>query len=157
MSLAFVTGASRGLGREVARALIASGHEVIGISKDPQRAAQAGAELGIAFETVDFSDISQTRALSQTLLAKYGTPQILALAHGVMSDKMAKTLRTNDDEWARVMNINLNSVFTLVNAIGARWLKRETVASSSSLPVLVECQDQEMLGDLRLIESLKQE
>jgi len=119
MSLAFVTGASRGLGREVARALIASGHEVIGISKDPQRAAQAGAELGIAFETVDFSDISQTRALSQTLLAKYGTPQILALAHGVMSDKMAKTLRTNDDEWARVMNINLNSVFTLVNAIGA--------------------------------------
>jgi len=117
MSLAFVTGASRGLGREVARALIASGHEVIGISKDPQRAAQA--ELGIAFETVDSSDISQTRALSQTLLAKYGTPQILALAHGVMIDKMAKTLRTNDDEWARVMNINLNSVFTLVNAIGA--------------------------------------
>jgi NAD(P)-dependent dehydrogenase (short-subunit alcohol dehydrogenase family) len=119
MSLAFVSGASRGLGREVARALIASGHQVIGISKDPERAIQASAELGIAFEIVDFANIAETRALSQSLLAKYGAPQILVLAHGVMSDKMAKTLRTNDDEWTRVMNTNLNSVFTLVNAIGA--------------------------------------
>ena len=119
MGLAFVTGASRGLGREVARALNSAGHQVIGISKDPQRAATASNDLGFPFETVDFEDIGATRILAQSLLAKYGTPQILVLAHGVMSDKMAKTLRTNDQEWARVMNINLNSVFTLVNAIGA--------------------------------------
>jgi len=119
MGLAFVTGASRGLGREVARALKSAGNQVIGISKDPQRAATASNELGFPFETVDFEDIGATRTLAQSLLEKYGTPQILVLAHGVMSDKMAKTLRTNDQEWARVMNINLNSVFTLVNAIGA--------------------------------------
>lgn len=119
MGLAFVTGASRGLGREVARALKSAGKEVIGISKDPQRAATASNDLGFPFETVDFEDIGATRTLAQSLLEKYGTPQILVLAHGVMSDKMAKTLRTNDQEWARVLNINLNSVFTLVNAIGA--------------------------------------
>ena len=119
MGLAFVTGASRGLGREVARALKSAGHQVIGISKDPQRAATASNDLGFPFETVDFEDIGATRTLAQSLLQKHGTPQILVLAHGVMSDKMAKTLRTNDQEWARVMNINLNSVFTLVNAIGA--------------------------------------
>jgi len=119
MGLAFVTGASRGLGREVARALKSAGNEVIGISKDPQRAATASNDLGFPFETVDFEDIGATRTLAQSLLQKHGTPQILVLAHGVMSDKMAKTLRTNDQEWARVMNINLNSVFTLVNAIGA--------------------------------------
>ena len=119
MGLAFVTGASRGLGREVARALKLAGQQVIGISKDPQRAAMASNDLGFPFETVDFEDIGATRTLAQSLLQKHGTPQILVLAHGVMSDKMAKTLRTNDQEWARVMNINLNSVFTLVNAIGA--------------------------------------
>lgn len=119
MGLAFVTGASRGLGREVARALKSAGKEVIGISKDPQRAATASNDLGFPFETVDFEDIGATRTLAQSLLEKYGTPQILVLAHGVMSDKMAKTLRTDDQEWARVMNINLNSVFTFVNAIGA--------------------------------------
>ena len=119
MSIAFVTGASRGLGREVARGLAAAGHQVVGISKDRQRAHDAAAELGITFENADLQDISQTRALAEKLLATYGAPEILVLAHGVMSDKMAKTLRTNDNEWSRVMDINLNSVFTLVNALGA--------------------------------------
>lgn len=119
MGLVFVTGASRGLGREVARALVEKGHQVIGIGKDPQNAQAAAAELGIPFELVDLQDISATRQLAHQLLDKYGVPEIMVLAHGVMSEKMAKTLRTNDAEWSRVMDINLNSVFTLVNAIGA--------------------------------------
>jgi len=119
MGLVFVTGASRGLGREVARALVEKGHQVIGIGKNPQNAQAAAAELGIPFELVDLQDISATRQLAQQLLNKYGVPEIMVLAHGVMSEKMAKTLRTNDAEWSRVMDINLNSVFTLVNAIGA--------------------------------------
>ena len=114
-----MTGASRGLGREVARALVEKGHQVIGIGKDPQNAQAAAAELGIPFELVDLQDISATRQLAHQLLDKYGVPEIMVLAHGVMSEKMAKTLRTNDAEWSRVMDINLNSVFTLVNAIGA--------------------------------------
>ncbi len=119
MGLVFVTGASRGLGREVARALVEKGHQVIGIGKDPQNAQVAAAELGIPFELVDLQDISATRQMAHQLLDKYGVPEIMVLAHGVMSEKMAKTLRTNDAEWSRVMDINLNSVFTLVNAIGA--------------------------------------
>ncbi len=119
MGLVFVTGASRGLGREVARALVEKGHQVIGIGKDPQNAQAAAAELGIPFELVDLQDISATRQMAHQLLDKYGVPEIMVLAHGVMSEKMAKTLRTNDAEWSRVMDINLNSVFTLVNAIGA--------------------------------------
>jgi len=119
MGLAFVTGASRGLGREVARGLIAAGHEVIGISMDAGRASAAASELGISFETADLADVGQARSLSERLIEKNGVPQIVVLAHGVMSEKMAKTLRTTDAEWARVMNINLNSVFTLVNGLGA--------------------------------------
>ena len=117
MALAFVTGASRGLGYEVAKALKARGDEVIGISRDRQRAEAASSELGIAFELMDCQQIDQVRSVSGELLSKYGTPEILVLAHGVMSEKMAKTLRTNDQEWARVLDINLNSVFTLVNSI----------------------------------------
>jgi NAD(P)-dependent dehydrogenase (short-subunit alcohol dehydrogenase family) len=51
--------------------------------------------------------------ISETLT----TPKVLVLAHGVMSEKMSKTMRTTDAEWNRVININLNSVFILVNAI----------------------------------------
>jgi NAD(P)-dependent dehydrogenase (short-subunit alcohol dehydrogenase family) len=57
MGLVFVTGASRGLGREVARALVEKGHQVIGIGKDPQNAQAAASELGIPFELVDLQDI----------------------------------------------------------------------------------------------------
>ena len=39
------------------------------------------------------------------------------LAHGVMSEKMSKTLKTTDAEWRRVLAINLDAVFTLVNGL----------------------------------------
>ncbi|MEX0581014.1 MAG: SDR family NAD(P)-dependent oxidoreductase, partial [Mycobacterium sp.] len=45
------------------------------------------------------------------------TPSVLVIAHGVMSAKMSKTLRTTDTEWRRVMAINLDSVFMLVNEL----------------------------------------
>jgi 3-oxoacyl-[acyl-carrier protein] reductase len=118
--LAFISGGSRGLGKEVAKALANLGHEVVIIAKDRIRAEETAKEIGAKFEIADLEDQNQARAVADSLTSKYGVPQILVLAHGVMSDKMAKTLKTNDAEWNRVMNINLNSTFTLVNAIGAK-------------------------------------
>ena len=118
--LAFITGGSRGLGKEVAKALVNKGYEVVIIGKDKARAESTASELGVKFEIADLEDQQQARAISESMLKKYGTPQVLVLAHGVMSEKLAKTLRTNDAEWNRVLNINLNSTFTLVNSIGAK-------------------------------------
>jgi 3-oxoacyl-[acyl-carrier protein] reductase len=118
--LAFISGGSRGLGKEVAKALANLGHEVVILAKDRIRAEETAKEIGAKFEIADLEDQNQARAVADSLISKYGVPQILVLAHGVMSDKMAKTLKTNDAEWNRVMNINLNSTFTLVNAIGAK-------------------------------------
>lgn len=115
--LAFVSGGSRGLGKEVAKALVSKGHQVVIIAKDRERSEATSRELGVKFEIADLEDQKQARSLSESMLEKYGVPQILVLAHGVMSDKMAKTLKTNDSEWNRVLNINLNSTFTLVNSI----------------------------------------
>ncbi len=120
MKLAFVSGGSRGLGKEVAKALAKQGHRVVIIGKDENRAIATATELGCEFECADLEIQTQARTLAETMLAKYGLPQIVVLAHGVMSDKMAKTLRTNDQEWNRVLNINLNSTFTLVNAFGSK-------------------------------------
>ena len=126
MALAVVSGGSRGLGKEVAKSLVASGYEVVTLSKDPGRAAAAAAELGAHFETADFEDLAQTRRAADEVLRKYGAPEVLVLAHGVMCDRSAKTLRTNDAEWGRVMNVNLNSVFTLVNAFGGAMAERRS-------------------------------
>jgi len=119
MGLTVVTGGSRGLGYETARALKAAGHAVILIAKDPERLASAAATLGCEFRAVDLGDIDAARSTFQEILATYGTPEILVLAHGVMSEKMSKTLRTTNEEWRRVMAINLDSVFTAINIFGA--------------------------------------
>ena len=116
-SLAIVTGGSRGLGFVVARELAKLGNRVLIVSKDPERAKAAAAEIGCEFETVDFQDLIATQNKFQEIAAKYGTPKILVLAHGVMSEKMSKTLRTTTEEWRRVMAINLDSTFIAVNTL----------------------------------------
>jgi len=119
MGLAVITGGSRGLGYETARALKAAGHSIILIAKDPVRLAQSASELGAEFRAVDLADIDAARDVFKEILATFGTPEILVLAHGVMSEKMSKTLRTTNEEWRRVMATNLDSVFTAVNILGA--------------------------------------
>lgn len=115
--LAIVTGGSRGLGYVVASELSRLGNRVLIVSKDPERAAKAASKIGCEFETVDFQDLDATQIKFQEITSKYGTPKILVLAHGVMSEKMSKTLRTTKDEWRRVMSINLDSVFIAINTV----------------------------------------
>ena len=123
MNLAFVSGGSRGLGKEVAKALKDFGMRVVTISKDENRAANTASELGVEYEIADLKNQTEAREIAEKMLTKYGTPQVVVLAHGVMSEKMAKTLRTTDEEWNRVLNINLNSTFSLVNAFGAKMVE----------------------------------
>jgi len=119
MGLAVVTGGSRGLGYETARALKAAGHDLVLVAKDPGRLAQSAATLGANHIAIDLEDITAARDGFRSLLEKYGAPEILVLAHGVMSEKMSKTLRTTNEEWRRVMAINLDSVFCALNTLAA--------------------------------------
>jgi len=126
--LAIISGGSRGLGYESARGLAAAGFDLALIAKDLQRLQSARESLlgefattqsGLAISThaVDLEDQVATRDMATQITTTLATPKVLVLAHGVMSEKMSKTLRTTDAEWNRVININLNSVFILVNAI----------------------------------------
>jgi 3-oxoacyl-[acyl-carrier protein] reductase len=120
MTRAFITGGSRGLGFATATGLRELGIDLVLFAKDPERLTSAASTLNADSEIVDLEDISQTREVFRRATEKYGTPELLILAHGVMSDRMSKTLRTNDQEWRRVMSINLDSVFTIVNEVGAK-------------------------------------
>jgi len=119
MTLAIITGGSRGLGLATARALKEAGHTVVLVAKDPSRLAQVAEELQCEFRSVDLEDLNKTQEVFTEMLQTFGAPQILVLAHGVMSEKMSKTLRTTTQEWRRVIAINLDSVFCAVNVFGA--------------------------------------
>ena len=124
MVLAVITGASRGLGFENAKSLAALGYDIVMIAKDSNRLTMAKESLQenhphqqFTPYAVDLEDMQSVRSTVELIRQQHHVPEILILAHGVMSDKMSKTLKTNDSEWRRVLAINLDSVFTLVNGL----------------------------------------
>lgn len=126
---AIVTGGSRGLGYEVARGLAARGYRLTLIARDENGLATARERLLKDFPSIEVTiraidlDVSKQGQLERVrgdlaqINSALATPSALVIAHGVMSEKMSKTLRTTDDEWRRVMAINLDSVFTIVNEL----------------------------------------
>jgi len=124
MPIAIVTGASRGLGFENAKGLAAVGYDVVMVAKDQGRLTSAQQSLQNQFSdrhfstyAVDLEDLAATRSAATQIAAEHSAPDVLILAHGVMSEKMSKTLRTTDEEWRRILAINLDSVFILVNGL----------------------------------------
>lgn len=124
MPTAIVTGASRGLGFENAKGLAALGYDIVMVAKDQSRLSLSQQSLQRDFPdrhfstyAVDLQDLAATRAAVTQIATEHPAADVVILAHGVMSEKMSKTLRTTDEEWRRVMAINLDSVFILVNGL----------------------------------------
>ena len=119
MGLVIVTGGSRGLGFECAKELAANGHQIVLVAKDKARLEESAKHIGAAFRSVDLEDLDAAKSSFEEILTTFGTPEIVTLAHGVMSAKMSKTLKTDSAEWRRVMAINLDSVFCALNVLAA--------------------------------------
>ena len=119
MGLVIVTGGSRGLGYECAKEMRAAGHDVVLVAREKERLVAVAAELGCQYRAVDLEDLEAARDTFNEILTSFGTPEIVILAHGVMSAKMSKTLKTDSAEWRRVMAINLDSVFCALNVLAA--------------------------------------
>jgi len=119
MGLVIVTGGSRGLGFECAKELASLGHQIVLVAQDKARLEEAAKHLGAAFRSVNLEDLDAAKRTFEEILESFGTPEIVILAHGVMSAKMSKTLKTDNAEWRRVMAINLDSIFSALNILAA--------------------------------------
>jgi len=125
--VSLVTGASRGIGRAIARALAAEGAHVVLAARDTARLDEALAEIhscGGAAEAlaVDVSARGSVEAAVGGLIARHGRLDHLVNNAGVTADNLL--LRMKDEEWQRVMATNLTGAFLCTQAALRPMLKQ---------------------------------
>ncbi|MDX1823509.1 MAG: 3-oxoacyl-ACP reductase FabG [Thiohalomonadales bacterium] len=117
--IAFVSGASRGIGMEIALELGRQGATVVGTAT-----SETGGEniskylkenningMGIAMNVTDQGSID---AALKRIEDTYGAPSILVNNAGITRDNLL--MRMKDEEWDAIMNTNLSSIYRLSKA-----------------------------------------
>ncbi len=118
--IALVTGASRGIGREIAKKFAEQGANVAFTylsSVEKGEALQAELEAyGIKAKGYrsDASDYASAEQLVIDVVADFGTLDILVNNAGITRDTLL--MRMSEEQWDEVMRVNLKSVFNLTKA-----------------------------------------
>ena len=127
--VAVVTGANRGIGRALARALAEAGSDVVLLVREPDRAAEALAEvseLGVRAIAVaaDVTSVEQVEEAVGRITGALGRIDILVNNAGACIHRPA--LEVTAEEWRQVMDVNVNGVWNCAQAFG-----RQMVAQGS--------------------------
>lgn len=115
--VAIVTGASRGIGREIAKQLAIKGIKVIAnYNKSENKAKELQEELksqniDIDIFKADVSNREEGKKLVEFTLKKYGKIDILINNAGISEYKIFT--EETDEDWNRVINTNLYSAFMM--------------------------------------------
>lgn len=124
---ALVTGARTGIGQAISVGLAAAGAHLIlvGHQDNMQETQNKITELQGTYETflIDLSDVENLKANLQPILDKYSV-DILVNNAGVIYREPAAAHNVN--EWSRVMDVNINSVFTLCQTIGNQMIEKKS-------------------------------
>ena len=120
---ALITGGSRGLGLQIARALGAAGASVLLVARKAPALQEAAAQLqkeGIESDWIA-ADVSEEAAiidLAQQALSRLGQVDVLINNAGSSWGAPAETYPT--DAWDKVFNLNMRGQFLLTREIGRR-------------------------------------
>ena len=127
--IAIVTGASRGIGRKIAKELAEKGIRVIAnYNKSEKQAIELKRELeekGIKIDIfkADVSKREEIRSLVKFTLDKYSKIDILINNAGISEYKMFT--QETDEDWNRVMNTNLYSSFAMSQEVIPSMIKNK--------------------------------
>ena len=121
---ALVTGASGGIGGEIARALHAQGATVALCGTRVEPLEQLKASLGDRAHVLlcDLGDAAQTEQLMKNAEAAMGGVDILVNNAGLTRDNLA--MRMKDEDWQKVIDVNLTAGFRLARAALRGMMKR---------------------------------
>jgi 2-hydroxycyclohexanecarboxyl-CoA dehydrogenase len=138
--VAAVTGGASGIGRGVARRLVADGHHVAVLDRDGAGAKAAAAELAaeggkVVAVQVDVADRDAVDAAFARIRAELGPVGILVTSAGIESFQPLTAITA--ESWDRLIAVNLTGTFACVQAavpdmVAAGWGRIVTISSSSA-------------------------
>jgi len=139
--VAIVTGSGRGIGRAIALKLAEAGATVVvnDIDKIAEEVAQEIRAMKQQSQAViaDVSSAPDVAKLAESAIATYGRIDILVNNAGVNRDQLV--IRMSDEDWDKVMDVDLKSVFLCTKAVLRPMLKQRwgRIISISSIVGLI--------------------
>jgi 3-oxoacyl-[acyl-carrier protein] reductase len=128
--VALVTGASRGIGREIALELARQGSDVVvNYSGSEERAKNVVAEIknlgrnAMAIQC-DVSNSESVTNMVKATIEAFGKLDILVNNAGITKDNLL--MRMKEEEWDDVININLKGVFLCTKAVTRQMMKQRS-------------------------------
>ena len=139
--VAYVTGASRGIGEAIAFQLAADGYHVIAVARNREKLdalVRAAADKGHSIEAaaLDIADSAALTASIEQAIEKQGRLDTLVNNAGITRDGLF--MRMEDKDFDDVLNTNLKSAFVACRAaartmIRAKWGRIINISSVSGL------------------------
>jgi NAD(P)-dependent dehydrogenase (short-subunit alcohol dehydrogenase family) len=115
-TVALVTGANKGIGKEIARQLLAAGVTVLLGARDPERGRTAATELGACAITMDVTDQASVEAAAKLVDQDYGRLDILVNNAGVNLERGVRPSELSADVMRQVYETNVFGAVRVTNA-----------------------------------------
>lgn len=127
--VAVVTGAARGIGREIALRLArhGAGVAVVDVEEDAARDTAGDLEaLGVSARAYrcDVSSFDEVDALGKSVLEEFGQVDFLVNNAGITRDRLM--MRMTSDDWNLVMAVNLTGAFNFCKVFSPAMLKQRS-------------------------------
>jgi 3-oxoacyl-[acyl-carrier protein] reductase len=124
---AVVTGAARGIGREIAERLAGAGASVAMLDVVEDAVVQSAAEVARGGAKVrgyrcDVSSFDDAAAVGERIVADFDRVDVLVNNAGITRDKLF--LRMSADDWGQVIAVNLTGAFNVTKAFAPVMLKQ---------------------------------
>lgn len=126
-NVAVITGASSGLGVQMAKALATQGADIVVLARRKDKLESVAREieaLGVRCLPVqcDITDIEQIKKSVATIIEKFGKIDILINNAGSGTITPAEEL--TDEAWQHVVDIDLSGVFKVSREVGKEMIKK---------------------------------